>query len=90
MLVTASLNDICSFSLVGSEEDLQRILIVKNIEKLALNDFTDERVIIKGCADIPEPAFAMSELVKKLQPVVKSIMYGEPCSTVPIYKRKKP
>lgn len=90
MLVTASLNDICSFSLVGSEEDLQRILIVKNIEKLALNDFTDERVVIKGCADIPEPAFAMSELVKKLQPVVKSIMYGEPCSTVPIYKRKKP
>ena len=89
MLVTSSLSGVCELSIVGTKEDLERTLIAQNIAQLALNDFKDERVIIKGCSDISDPAFAMSELVKKLQPVVKSIMYGEPCSTVPIFKRKK-
>jgi hypothetical protein len=74
---------------VGSKADLERALIAQNIAKLELQDFSEQRVIIKGCSDIADPAFAMSELVKKLQPIVKSIMYGEPCSTVPIFKRKR-
>jgi hypothetical protein len=89
MLVTSCLSDICELSVVGSKADLERALIAQNIAKLELQDFSEQRVIIKGCSDIADPAFAMSELVKKLQPIVKSIMYGEPCSTVPIFKRKR-
>ena len=89
MLLTSCLSDICELSVVGSKADLERALIAKNIAKLELQDFSEQRVIIKGCSDIADPAFAMSELVKKLQPIVKSIMYGEPCSTVPIFKRKR-
>ena len=64
-------------------------MIRKNIHSDDIQKYIDGRVIIKGCADITEPAYAMSELVRFLQPVVKSIMYGEPCSTVPVYKKKK-
>jgi hypothetical protein len=53
-----------------------------------MNQFNEGKIIIKGCSDIASPSFAMVELMKLLQPIVKSIMYGEPCSTVPIYKRK--
>jgi hypothetical protein len=74
---------------VGSKADLEKKLIKKNIESLQLEDYVDARVIIKGCSDVQTPEFAMSELVAYLQPHVKSIMYGEPCSTVPIFKKKK-
>jgi hypothetical protein len=58
------------------------------IAKIDPVKFTDKRVVIKGCGDLPIGAFAYMEIAKRLQPVVKSIMYGEPCSTVPVYKRK--
>ena len=89
MLVSSQLTEICEAVVVGTEKQLRRVLILNNIHKLDLDELKDQRVIIKGCSDISEPAFAMSELVCFLQPVVKSIMYGEPCSTVPIFKRKK-
>ena len=63
-------------------------MIQDNIVSMVIT-MTDQRVIIKGCSDIASPEFAMSELVRVLQPVVKSILYGEPCSTVPIFKKKK-
>jgi hypothetical protein len=88
MLVISQLNQVGAYSLVGSAEDLAKELISYEISRLELSSFADGRVIIKGCADIASPAYAMSKLVSHLQPVAKSIMYGEPCSTVPIYKRK--
>jgi hypothetical protein len=88
MLVISQLNQVGAYSLVGSAEDLAKELISQEISRLELSSFMDGRVIIKGCADIASPAYAMSKLVSHLQPVAKSIMYGEPCSTVPIYKRK--
>ena len=54
-----------------------------------MNDFTDKRVVIKGCGDKPIAETAYVEITKLLRPVAKSIMYGEPCSTVPIYKKAK-
>ena len=57
---------------------------------LDLSLFKEQRVIVKGCSDITSPEYALSELVGVLQPVVKSLMYGEPCSTVPVFKKKKP
>ncbi|MEN9699455.1 MAG: hypothetical protein RLZZ301_653 [Bacteroidota bacterium] len=87
MLVTSALQKVGVFSQVGSETELAKTLIAHEIQKINLSELTDQRVIIKGCADIQDPAFAMSFLVTHLQAHVKSIMYGEPCSTVPIFKR---
>ena len=89
MLVTSQLIGIADTFVIGDELALQKSMILKNIHSSNLEEFKDERVIIKGCSDIQEPEFAMSELLAFLQPHVKSIMYGEPCSTVPIFKRKK-
>jgi hypothetical protein len=89
MLVISKLQEHGVTAFVGDKAEVEKQLILQNISKLDLEEYTDGRLIIKGCSDVAHPAFAMSELVKHLQPVSKSIMYGEPCSTVPVYKRKK-
>ena len=87
MLVTSVLKKQEVPSIVGSENELAKSLINQEIHKIDLAELAQQRIIIKGCADILDPAYAMSYLVAHLQPYVKSIMYGEPCSTVPIYKK---
>lgn len=87
MLVSSQLQAVNAFSVVGDQTVLQNALIKRKIEALDLAEYQDGRIIIKGCADVKDPAYAMSELLKKLQPVARSIMYGEPCSTVPLFKR---
>jgi len=72
----------------GDAEVLETVLFVKEIAKLNAEQYRDQRLVIKGCGDIPVPVSAYVELTKKLTPVAKSLMFGEPCSTVPIYKRK--
>jgi hypothetical protein len=89
MLVISKLQEHGVNAFVGDKSEVEKQLILANISAIELEKFDEGRVIIKGCSDVGHPAFAMSELVKHLQPVVKSIMYGEPCSTVPVYKRKK-
>lgn len=88
MLITSSLTNAGIPSIVGDSESLYKMLIRKNIEALDLKEYVDGRVIIKGCSDITAPEYAMTEMISVLQPVVKSIMYGEPCSTVPVFKRR--
>lgn len=87
MLVSSALTKVGVPNQVGSKLALAKMLITKEIEALDPLTLTDARVIIKGCADIQDPAFAMSFLVNHLQAHVKAIMYGEPCSTVPIFKK---
>ena len=87
MLVSSALQKENVYSQVGSELELAKALIQEEICSIEIEAIQDQRVIIKGCADIADPAFAMSYLVRFLQPYVKSIMYGEPCSTVPIFKK---
>lgn len=72
----------------GDAEVLETVLFVKSIAGLDVEQYRDQRIVIKGCGDIPVPVSAYVELTKKLTPVVKSLMFGEPCSTVPIYKKK--
>jgi len=72
----------------GSLETLETILYTRALTSVDVNKFAGERVVIKGCADLEVPVSAYVEITALLTPVVKSIMYGEPCSTVPIYKRK--
>ena len=72
----------------GDADVLETVLFVKEVSALDVEQYRDQRVVIKGCGDVPVPVSAYVELTQKLTPVVKSIMFGEPCSTVPIYKRK--
>ena len=88
MLVASTLQPVANEIIFGTAEDLKSKLLLKNIAQLPLNDFTDKRVVIKGCGDLPVGEAAYLEATKILRPVAKSIMYGEPCSTVPIYKKK--
>jgi hypothetical protein len=72
----------------GDAEVLETVLFVKQIATMDVEQYRDQRLVIKGCGDIPVPVSAYVELTKKLTPVAKSLMFGEPCSTVPIYKRR--
>jgi hypothetical protein len=72
----------------GDLETLETVLYVKELAKLDVEQYRDQRLVIKGCGDIDVPVSAYVELGKKLTPVVKSLMFGEPCSTVPIYKKR--
>jgi hypothetical protein len=88
MLVASNLQPVAKEIVMGDEPELHRQLFLKNISKIDVNDFTDKRVVIKGCGETPIGDFVYMELTKLLRPVAKSIMYGEPCSTVPVYKKK--
>jgi len=72
----------------GDAEVLETVLFIKSIAAMDVEQYNGQRVVIKGCGDIAVPVSAYVELTKKLTPVVKSLMFGEPCSTVPIYKKK--
>ena len=72
----------------GDAGVLETVLFEKAMTSLDVEQYRDQRIVIKGCGDTEVPVSAYVELTKKLTPVVKSIMFGEPCSTVPIYKRK--
>jgi hypothetical protein len=61
--------------------------LIKNISTIDSSEFIDKRVVIKGCGETPVPEAAYIEVTKLLRPVAKSIMYGEPCSTVPVFKK---
>lgn len=74
---------------VGSKMEVATQILLTNIsQSIQIEEFTDKRVVIKGCGDTEIPAAAFAEITRILQPVVKSLMYGEPCSTVPVYKKK--
>ena len=86
MLVATKLQDIADCVVVGTETDLQKAIIKQKIDAFDVSEMVDGRFIVKGCADIVCPEYAMVSLTQHLQPTAKSIMYGEPCSTVPVYK----
>lgn len=88
MLVASYLQPIAKEVILGTEPEALQQVIVRNIDKIDPEKFADRRIVVKGCGDLPIGPFAYLEITKKLRPVVKSIMYGEPCSTVPIYKKK--
>ena len=70
------------------KKNYTKLFFLKNLSEININEFADKRIVVKGCGDTPIGDFVYMELTKLLQPVVKSIMYGEPCSTVPVYKKK--
>jgi hypothetical protein len=88
MLVVTYLQPVARDVYVGTEGEMLKHLFLKNIAAIDANEFKDQRIVVKGCGDITIESFAYAEITRVLLPVVKSIMYGEPCSTVPVYKKK--
>jgi hypothetical protein len=88
MLASSYLQPVATRIVMGDEQGARQQLMLDTIQHLDIAPFTDQRVVIKGCGEIPIPDEAYAMITVKLKPVVKSIMYGEPCSTVPIYKKK--
>lgn len=90
MLLTADLEPYAASIFYGTSEALQEQLFLKNITSMPLEQYRDQRVIIKGCGDQPIPPSIYVEFTRILTPIVKSLMFGEACSTVPVYKKNSP
>jgi hypothetical protein len=88
MLIVANLSSYTTSVYFGDENKTRELVLLEEIQKIDAASFTDQRVVVKGCGDTPIGESAFIAITTKLTPVVKSIMYGEPCSTVPVYKKK--
>ncbi len=88
MLVASVLQPVAKEVAFGNEEEIKKQILLNNINTIPVNEFADKRIVIKGCGDLPIGEAAYLQATKLLRPVAKSIMYGEPCSTVPIFKKK--
>ncbi len=87
MLVTTYLQPVATTVFVGTEEEMHKHLFLQSINEINVDEFKDQRIVVKGCGDKEVGPFAYAEITRRLLPQVKSIMYGEPCSTVPVYKK---
>jgi hypothetical protein len=88
MLVASYLQPFAKEIVFGDEKLLLQTVLLKNMSTLSPEEYNDKRVVIKGCGEIAIPDAAYMEITARLRPYAKSIMYGEPCSTVPIFKKK--
>jgi hypothetical protein len=88
MLVSTYLSPVVKGFTFGSSSDLQKLIITDILKRLS-SEHENAKVVIKGCSSLLVPEFAYLEATKHFLPVVSSLMYGEPCSTVPIYKAPK-
>lgn len=88
MLISSYLYPVALSIHYGDRQEVVRQLLLEAIDHINPDHYIDKRVVIKGCGDKALPEEAYLAVTHKLRPVVKSLMYGEPCSTVPIYKKK--
>jgi hypothetical protein len=88
MLIGSYLSPVAGSVVFGTLAEAKDRLLLQKINEISPEQFAGKRVVVKGCGDEPISEAAYLAATVKLQPVVKSIMYGEPCSTVPIYKQK--
>ena len=88
MLVSSYLQPVAKTVFAGTPDEFKKQQFISNIRNIDAPAFKDQRVVVKGCGDLELGEYAFIEITSKLRPVVKSLMYGEPCSTVPVYKKK--
>ena len=88
MLVATYLSAHTAAVYFGTNQEVEQKLFLSNLKSIDATKYTGEKIIIKGCGTKTVTGEAYLEITKKLQPVVKSLMFGEACSTVPIYKKK--
>ena len=89
MLVVSRLTPYARSITFGDKKMIFSELIKKSLEKISPENYEGKKVVVKGCGDLEYPEVAYTEIAKLLMPHVQTMMFGEPCSTVPIYKKKK-
>lgn len=89
MLLTLKLEPYAHMVVFGTLEELESALFRNALKNIDLSVFEDKPVVVKGCGDLPIPTAAYVEVSRLLRPLAKSVMYGEPCSTVPLYKKPR-
>ena len=88
MLLTSSLQPYASLVNFGSLQDLETTLFKNALDKVEWGKFSNAKVVIKGCSKVEVPISSYVEVTNRLRPVASNIMFGEPCSTVPVFKKK--
>jgi hypothetical protein len=88
MLAAVHLQPVAKKIFYGTAENFIQQQMNEQLQTIDFTTFADQRVIIKGCGDKPVPTGVYVEITRLLLPFAKTIMYGEPCSTVPLYKKK--
>ncbi|MGI8892783.1 MAG: DUF2480 family protein [Bacteroidia bacterium] len=88
MLISIYLHPFAKKIVFGNLIDLEKSLFDDALNKIDFSQFKDERIVIKGCSKIKVPESVYVDVTTRLMPYAKSIMFGEPCSTVPVYKRR--
>lgn len=89
MLAMVNLQPVAKEVIIGSIDDLEKHLLRNALNELDSDSFEDRPVVIKGCGKLSISEYAYGEVVKKVMHTAKSVMFGEPCSTVPVYKRPR-
>lgn len=88
LLITTKLSPFAKKVIVGDLVTLETSIYQEIINTLPINDYKGAPIIIKGCANKPIPPTAYTQLITKIQPIARSVMYGEACSTVPLFKKR--
>jgi len=89
MLIASLLQPVAKKIVKGTEKEVMNKLLIEQIQNIEAAQYVDKRVVVKGCGEMPISEEAYLEITNKLRPVAKSIMFGEPCSTVPVFKKAK-
>jgi len=89
MLLVSRLSNKAKLVVQGDLDELEKEILRKKLGEIDYSEFQDAKIVVKGCSDLSHPEFAFTEITNRMMPYVSSIMYGEPCSTVPIYKAPK-
>lgn len=89
MLVALHLESHANMFVFGNLEDLERKIYEEALSKINYAEYKGKRVVVKGCSKVAVPVAAYVEISRRLKPYVQSLMFGEPCSTVPLYKKPK-
>jgi len=89
MILAIELQPFAATVVMGSSEDLERDVWKKVLDQLDFNQFQGKKIVVKGCGDLPIPTSVYVDLIVRLRPLAQKLMYGEPCSTVPLYKQLK-
>ena len=87
LLIATKLKDNCVMNIVGDLDYLEKQIFSEIIKSIDFSNFNDKLIVIKGCTKKNIPIDAYSQLINRLKPIAKRIMFGEACSTVPLFKR---
>lgn len=89
MLLVSAISPHANEVIFGTLDELEQVLYQRAFENIDWASYQGAKIVIKGCGKLPVPTFAYVEATQRLLKYASSIMYGEPCSTVPIYKKPK-